>query len=1015
MKTSLSLTLLLALLWGTTMVQAQNTTVTYQGRVQSNGTNFTGTGQFKFALVTSTNTSRQATATATVSGGFVTIYTVLDGGAGYATPPVVTVSGGGGTGATATAHVSGGALTSISVNNVGNNYSSPPLVSVAAPPPTIIYTTYWSHDGTSFAGSEPASAVGLSVNGGLFTGVLGDTTKVNMTALPSATFLQPNLQLRVWFSDGNNGFAALSPVQNLTAAPYAAFANLAGGLVGPVSASQITGSFPSSSLAGAYNSAVTLANPANQFTGGFTGSGAGLTNLGLASVTSGGFLGWGSFAPAGLLTVGSNPRGLAVGDVNADGKLDLISANLESGNFSVWVNNGSGGFLPATTYNVAPNLTGVAAADMNGDGRVDLIAANFDSFTVLTNNRNGGFSLATNVPATGSYNVVAVDVNGDGKVDLIGANWNVGTVFVLTNNGNGGFALSSTTAVGNSPLALVAADLDGDGRVDLVCANLNDHSLSVLTNGGNGSFGLRATLTVGAIPRSVVAADINGDGKIDLICANSGDQTLTVLTNTGSGNFTLPGMVVTLSGSPLGLATGDFNRDGKIDLLCSLDASGNPLLILTNNGSGVFGLNATLSAGASPYSILAPDLNGDGAPDVISTSSSDQTISVLLNVPTFSGNFSGGQINATNLSTGTLPDARLSSNVPRLNASQAFSGPNIFGNANNSFTGNGAGLTGLQAASLVGNVPASALTSVPATSLTGTLADARFSFNVPRLDASQGFSGVNTFNNLNNSFNGNGSGLTALNASHIDSGTLSDGRLSGNIPLLAATQTFTGANYFNGSVGVGTTSPQEALHVAGNVRWGKSLLTSDQGGAIELGDSTLFGSTPHLDFHFGTGNSGEDYNVRLVNSANGQLDLYQSSGFVPLATFNNSGLTVNGTLVSTSDRNAKENFRPVDAREVLEKVAALPITRWNYKQDQPTPHVGPMAQDFHAAFNLGSDDKHISVVDEGGVALAAIQGLNRKLADLSHELEVRNRQLDAENAELKLRLEALEKLVRNQK
>src|SRR4051812_47361226 len=74
----------------------QNTVVTYQGRVLDNGTNFTGIGQFKFAIVTSTNMNRTATATANVNSGFVTSYNVTFGGSGYATPPAVTVIGGGG-------------------------------------------------------------------------------------------------------------------------------------------------------------------------------------------------------------------------------------------------------------------------------------------------------------------------------------------------------------------------------------------------------------------------------------------------------------------------------------------------------------------------------------------------------------------------------------------------------------------------------------------------------------------------------------------------------------------------------------------------------------------------------------------------------------------------------------------------------------------------------------------------------------------------------------------------------
>ncbi len=120
-------------------------------------------------------------------------------------------------------------------------------------------------------------------------------------------------------------------------------------------------------------------------------------------------------------------------------------------------------------------------------------------------------------------------------------------------------------------------------------------------------------------------------------------------------------------------------------------------------------------------------------------------------------------------------------------------------------------------------------------------------------------------------------------------------------------------------------------------------------------------------------------------------------------------MTVFGPISATtfnpsSDRNAKENFAPIEARVVLDKVIALPISRWNFKADAATPHVGPMAQDFHAAFQTGSDDKHIATVDADGVALAAIQGLNQKLTE-----ELKRR--DTENAELKARLDRLEQFI----
>jgi hypothetical protein len=108
-----------------------------------------------------------------------------------------------------------------------------------------------------------------------------------------------------------------------------------------------------------------------------------------------------------------------------------------------------------------------------------------------------------------------------------------------------------------------------------------------------------------------------------------------------------------------------------------------------------------------------------------------------------------------------------------------------------------------------------------------------------------------------------------------------------------------------------------------------------------------------------------------------------------------------GNLVYASDRNLKEKFTAADSRAILKRVAGLQITSWNFKGDAATRHIGPMAQDFYAAFNVGTDEKHIGVVDEGGVALAAIQGLNQaveekdaKIKDLEGRLTKMEAKLD---------------------
>ncbi len=129
-------------------------------------------------------------------------------------------------------------------------------------------------------------------------------------------------------------------------------------------------------------------------------------------------------------------------------------------------------------------------------------------------------------------------------------------------------------------------------------------------------------------------------------------------------------------------------------------------------------------------------------------------------------------------------------------------------------------------------------------------------------------------------------------------------------------------------------------------------------------------------------------------------------------TLTSSGLTVNGTFISSSDRNVKQDFQPVDSLAVLDKVVALPLSEWTYQADEErSRHVGPMAQDFRAAFGLGADDKHIATVDADGVALAAIQGLNRKVEVQRAAMEQKETEiteLQRQNAELLRRLEAIE-------
>jgi hypothetical protein len=136
----------------------------------------------------------------------------------------------------------------------------------------------------------------------------------------------------------------------------------------------------------------------------------------------------------------------------------------------------------------------------------------------------------------------------------------------------------------------------------------------------------------------------------------------------------------------------------------------------------------------------------------------------------------------------------------------------------------------------------------------------------------------------------------------------------------------------------------------------------------------------------------------MLTSARAYEFLARASGGVTFWT--NAASTVgatlapgSGTWASASDRNLKTDVAELDDAAVLARVATLPIERWSYKSERGVRHVGPMAQDFYAAFKVGEDDKHITSIDEDGVALAAIKALHARV-----------RSLDAENAQLRTRL-----------
>jgi len=146
--------------------------------------------------------------------------------------------------------------------------------------------------------------------------------------------------------------------------------------------------------------------------------------------------------------------------------------------------------------------------------------------------------------------------------------------------------------------------------------------------------------------------------------------------------------------------------------------------------------------------------------------------------------------------------------------------------------------------------------------------------------------------------------------------------------------------------------------------------------------------------------------VPSARSADHAANSDKLGGLPSSAFWSLTGNAGTSTWNCTSDRNAERGFAPISDNLILDRLARLPITTWSYKSDRKhVRHVGPVAQDFKAAFGVGGDSRSIGLLDEGGVALAGVQGLYR---DLTRQEAVNARQ-DAEIARLEREVAALER------
>jgi FG-GAP-like repeat len=326
---------------------------------------------------------------------------------------------------------------------------------------------------------------------------------------------------------------------------------------------------------------------------------------------------------------------LAVGDIDGDRKLDVVTGNYGccegSEGFSVFHNIGHGRLAKRRDYRIGKNVGvyGVALGDLNRDGALDVATVNHESRSVSVFLNGGGGAFAEHSEyrvGSDPRDIAVADLNADDELDLVTANGAGNTVSVLLGRGDGTFAPNVRYATAHVAYSLAAADLNGDGRADLAVIARESDFVSVLLNRGDGTFARHVDYRIRAHPAEIAIGDLNGDGKPDLVTSQDASENVSILFNDGHGIF---GRKVDYSDACCqAIAVGDVNGDRRPDLVVADDGhrcfTAAALLIdcfavFANQGGGrferaFFYLDGLRVGGGS---LALADLNGDRRLDLV--------------------------------------------------------------------------------------------------------------------------------------------------------------------------------------------------------------------------------------------------------------------------------------------------------------------------------------------------------------------------------------------------------------